>query len=689
MQKFLKVMSGAALALSVMAMPLAANASENGEKSLNVSSKGKYVLISNESISPEKQESSGTLHASSTKFNTVPGQPKGMYKRDYIKPFEVPKNGEGRIDGSKAKKQAVYTVGNAKRFYVSNIFMNTTVSLPFKLYYQGKKANVWVHSNQISEAEAIKLGKEFDAKIYPSVANNFGVESDVDGDKRINILCYDIQDGFNGANDFVAGYFYAGDLFRIPQSNESEVFHIDTFPLMQTDRGRDVSAAYTTLAHEFQHMVNFNRNIFMENAEEQMDTWLDEAFAMAAEQIYSGKVLHERIDYYNNSDSIARGQSLLYWDEDGDVLANYSLSYLFGQYIMLQSNKGNAIFKEMLNDKRNDYKAVENALKIPFGSLMTNFRLAMQRKDATGPYGFKGKPEFNALKTKPYTGGTVNLRGGGAILKFVSTDFTVPANAGPTVTYTDSTSAGVLQSPIANTVGDSDKQVSGKAAAGASVHIKANGKLLGKAVARTDGTFKLAITPQKAGTVLQIHSVKGANKSVERRVRVLDKTPPAKVAINTVKDDDKVISGKTEPGATVSVYKGKTRLGYAAADRYGNYSVAMKTTQKAGTVLSVYAKDKAGNENRNATVKVIDKTAPARPSVYSLKTSSSYVKGKAEPYSTVYVKIKGKVVSKKTLKSSNAFSVKIPRQRVNTVVYVYAKDRAGNTSKSAKVTVKK
>lgn len=97
------------------------------------------------------------------------------------------------------------------------------------------------------------------------------------------------------------------------------------------------------------------------------------------EQVYTEKPLNDRIDYYNYSNSISKGHSLLYWDYDGDTLANYSLSYLFGQYVKLQANKGNDIFKEILKDSNNDYKAVENVMKkyvdpsLTFGKTMTNF----------------------------------------------------------------------------------------------------------------------------------------------------------------------------------------------------------------------------------------------------------------------------------------------------------------------------
>ena len=60
-------------------------------------------------------------------------------------------------------------------------------------------------------------------------------------------------------------------------------------------------------------MVNYNQNVLVEGGD-YMDTWLDEALSMAAEQMYEGFPLIDRIGYYEQSASIANGHSLLYWD---------------------------------------------------------------------------------------------------------------------------------------------------------------------------------------------------------------------------------------------------------------------------------------------------------------------------------------------------------------------------------------
>ena len=93
-------------------------------------------------------------------------------------------------------------------------------------------------------------------------------------------------------------------------------------------------------------------------------------------------------------------------------------------------------------DQSGSYTAVENVVRkyidqqLSFGRLMTNFRVALLRKDDSGVYGFGGQSAFDALETPLYTGGSKTLEGGGAVVKALSRPFTKPGNGGTAVTYT-------------------------------------------------------------------------------------------------------------------------------------------------------------------------------------------------------------------------------------------------------------
>ncbi|MDM5329807.1 Ig-like domain-containing protein [Neobacillus sp. CF12] len=478
-----------------------------------------YAVISNESTDDTTTQPTGSFNVKDMDYTFDKNLKPETYKVDVNIPYNVPKNKEKQIKkNSSDPLNRAFNVGDSNSFWVMDLRTNQPYQITARLAYSGTKANIWVHNNQITDADAARLAAEFDNRIHASVSTNFGNESDVDVDGKINILNFDIQDGFTGSGGYTAGYFYALDLFDEPNSNKSEIFYIDTYPTMGLGATKDVTAAYETIAHEFQHMVNFNQNIFVENTVEVMPSWLNEALSMAAEQIYTGQGLSSRIDYYNASESISNGHSLLYWDNEGDTLSNYSLSYLFGQYIKKQANQGDSIFKEIINDVNNDYRAVENAAKkyihsgMTFGKLMTSYRMALLLKQDTGLYGFKGDPFFDAVEEKLYFGSSTNLRGGGAVVTtFNSADgFTIPTAKGPNVTYTtfkmDGSGMDITPpaAPKVNAVTDQSTAVTGTAEANAQVIVKAGAVSIGTGTANATGSFSVTIPKQKGGTTLTV-----------------------------------------------------------------------------------------------------------------------------------------------------------------------------------------
>jgi putative cell wall-binding protein len=483
-----------------------------------------YAVISNESTNASSTQSTGTFNLKTMEYSMDKSLKPGAYKLDVDKPFDIAGNKGKLIQNNKKSFSPSFSLGESNYFWVSNITNNYNYQISARLAYSGDKANVWVHNNEISDADAARLGQEFDRKIYSSVTNHFAKESDINQDGRINILTFDIQDGFTGSGGYVGGYFYGGDLYNVAYSNLSEILYIDTYPSMGTSTPKDVTQAYETLAHEFQHLVNFNRNVLVEGSSNNMDTWLNEGLSMAAEQIYTGQGLSSRLNYYNVSSSIQNGHSLLYWG--GDLLSNYSLSYLFGQYIKIQSNQGNRIFKEILEDPNNNYQAIENVAKkyispdMTFGKLMTNFRIALHLKEPTGLYGFKGDPFFDALEETIYSGTSANLRGGGAItIAFNSEEgLTVPANKGADITYTTLNSdeepeEGSTTPPVVNEVTDHETVVTGTAESLFTVIAKVSGKEIGRSKADEDRKFSIKIPKQQAGTLIEVFAIDSTGKT--------------------------------------------------------------------------------------------------------------------------------------------------------------------------------
>ncbi|MBT2724297.1 Ig-like domain-containing protein [Bacillus sp. ISL-46] len=239
--------------------------------------------------------------------------------------------------------------------------------------------------------------------------------------------------------------------------------------------------------------------------------------------------------------------------------------------------------------------------------------------------------------------------------------------------------------PVVKQVSDKDTTVTGLAEDGTKVEVKVNGSVIGTGRAGEDGQYKVTIPAQKAGTELVIIATDNAgNISNASTIKVIDKTAPAVLTVNTVSDKSTGVTGTTEAGATVTIIIG-TKSYTAKADSKGNYKVIIPV-QKAGTKLIITAKDAAGNVSVAKSITVLDKTAPGIPTVSTVSDLTKVVTGKAEIGATVTVTIRTKKYTAKADAKGN-FKVTIPVQKAGTKLIVIAKDAAGNISIAKSVIV--
>jgi len=144
-------------------------------------------------------------------------------------------------------------VGDVQTFWVADFATNTNYQISAKLRYAGPVALMYVDTTieaEIDQAALEQSAKQFEQEIYPRDRALFGQEASpgVDGDPRLTIL--------NAPVRGVGGYFYssAGVVKAAnPFSNEREMFVINV------GSGSFGSPWYAmTLAHEFQHMIEWN-----------------------------------------------------------------------------------------------------------------------------------------------------------------------------------------------------------------------------------------------------------------------------------------------------------------------------------------------------------------------------------------------------------------------------------------------
>ncbi len=352
-------------------------------------------------------------------------------------------------------------VGETYTYVVTNIKTREDYYQEFICLVVGEYCNILVEFDShgepvISEEDAQKMATEFDENIRPFMVENFGnyftyLGTDPSGNyvrasqnDRMDLLVYDIQDGYNGTTNrsYVGGYTAVADFITTRwggNGNERGILHIDTYPLLGKNGSFDVEKSYSTIVHEFQHQISNSDSVFdhVTGATDDSvnDLWWNEAFSMAAEHLYLGEPLTYRINSYNqtnNSTPIRNGLVLDYLDysENNDnVASNYGTSYLFGQYLRCQtkhlSGGGNQIYRTVLEQTGTDYTTILAGLSSigyeytpeTFEELYRNFRMATILKNPDGPYGFAGESAFSGLVDNAYTGTSdITLKPGAAVV---------------------------------------------------------------------------------------------------------------------------------------------------------------------------------------------------------------------------------------------------------------------------------
>jgi hypothetical protein len=146
-----------------------------------------------------------------------------------------------------------------------------------------------------TNAEMTAFGQSFDTLGYALDIANFGAPTDIDANGRVAIL---FTPGVNvipappGA--FVGGLFATRDLFPVSScaaSNEGEMFYMPV-----PDPNRTINGNYAnkttianivlaTLVHEFQHLINAGRRIYVNNASSFEEVWLNEGLSHIAEEL--------------------------------------------------------------------------------------------------------------------------------------------------------------------------------------------------------------------------------------------------------------------------------------------------------------------------------------------------------------------------------------------------------------------
>jgi hypothetical protein len=249
----------------------------------------------------------------------------------------------------------------------------------------------------LSDAEAEEIGQTFDASIYAIDRSAFGNESDINGDGKVAILMTEEVNNLpEDPGSIILGYFLPNDLLPA-YVNPAVTNGMEIFYTMVPDpaiggvdwKARSIRSIKSTLAHEFQHMINFNYRILIYGkgylANYQEELWMNEALSHIAEDLNGYDV-----------DNIAR--SNLFLDNPGstkltflddDNLSNRGAVYLFLRY--LGDRFGESIYRTLVQSMHAGTVNAEAATGSNFLELFADWSAALYLSGR----GITSDPRFN------------------------------------------------------------------------------------------------------------------------------------------------------------------------------------------------------------------------------------------------------------------------------------------------------
>ncbi len=243
------------------------------------------------------------------------------------------------------------TSGGTTEDYIPNAVLKAIGNHCY-VWYQ-EKDGINMSSVNFNEV-ATKFDSIYNKETYIFGSNipsdTFKNDSDVDdifiqfpSNTKIHIIIYDLQDDNNQGDTIEGGYFWSLDMYKNTyldtqsaaaglDSNECECIHIDSIEL------RDHTAqAYSTLAHEFQHLLNFVNKTLNSLGNNYSADWYNEMMSMVCEDIMLSQLgldaahgPQNRLNLFNRTYQYG----FTTWYSGNDVLVSYANAYAFGAFLL-------------------------------------------------------------------------------------------------------------------------------------------------------------------------------------------------------------------------------------------------------------------------------------------------------------------------------------------------------------------
>jgi hypothetical protein len=399
--------------------------------SVSVISSGNMGGVASSSRGYSGSEASRSVSSGVSLKSVPPGHHPGAVAFNANPPPITPDMLPSRSLARSASAVPSYTVGvSTKNFWVEQtVDSGLWVTKSATLLAQGIHCNIWVMeggfigsgtatSSSPWATRAQALAAKFD-QIYPLETKILGYEyggdpSNIetyggkDGDPRVQILVYDFAPG--GSTN-LAGFYWSKDFYSqtwldahsssAAKTNLAEIFYINAYFMNE-----NLAPIYSTLVHEFQHMINFNVKNVQKGVSS--ESWYNEMLSMMAEDMISPLIGigpdntdHPALPRITGFLTSYPNEGVTTWYSNYE---SYHYKYAFGAYLARNYGGAEVVKNILANNTTNEASlvaAVNQTMggSIDFNDLVARFAEAFIFSDPAA-----GRATFNKTVTKTISG---------------------------------------------------------------------------------------------------------------------------------------------------------------------------------------------------------------------------------------------------------------------------------------------
>lgn len=153
-----------------------------------------------------------------------------------------------------------------------------------------------------------------------------------------------------------------------------------------------------------------------------------------------------------------------------------------------------------------------------------------------------------------------------------------------------------------NQVKSTSTRITGKGKSGATVRAFVDGKKIGEATVKSDGTYSIKISKQSSGKDILVKMYKTGYTTKSKTVTV-KKVFSKSLTVNSVKSTQKTITGKGSKGATVRAYVNNKEIGKSTVKSNGTYSISIPKQSKKKVITVKMSKNGFASSSKSITVK--------------------------------------------------------------------------------------